>query len=573
MALRYACLLLCIVLSPAGLAAAPSEGHYSLDRIRLGQFEGATRVVFDVSGASSHQFTKLSSPPRVVLSMSRARNEADVSGLPLANTPISSIEISHSDAGDLELVLLLSREVDYKTFTLPPNGDRGNRLVLDLYPHRSETTALSSPAAVNGSHEPSRFAFSGTWEQAWAIETDGGGSQKFEARIEPRLDISVMENTTVTAIGRLRLDTLDHLGPDEDKPDNYSSINGPFYNDAHAEISLRELYLDTKWSDTYWRIGKQQVVWGQADGIKVLDVVNPQSFREFILDDFDRSRIPLTMVNMQAPVGEDKTLQLLWIPDTTYHELAEAGTPYYLSSLLLVPVAPEGITADVRNPDVPDDLIEDSDLGARLSGFVGGWDVTLNYLYHYQDYPVLYQSLNFTETKTIGVVSPEYERNHLSGGTLSNVFGDFTLRAEVAYSTDTFHVSSDIANQGIEDSAELASVFGLDWQLTDYDTLLSTQWFQSHLFNYESSIRRGENEQNMSFYVQRDFANEIWQINALTLYSIDNQDSLVQIKLKYLWRSNIELWFGSDIFSGDRDGIYGQFRDVDRLLLGLEMGF
>ncbi|HOP17818.1 MAG TPA: RNA polymerase-associated protein rapA, partial [Gammaproteobacteria bacterium] len=35
---------------------------------------------------------------------------------------------------------------------------------------------------------------------------------------------------------------------------------------------LREAYIDTKVSDWYLRLGKQQVVWGTADGIKLLDI-------------------------------------------------------------------------------------------------------------------------------------------------------------------------------------------------------------------------------------------------------------------------------------------------------------
>ena len=60
-----------------------------------------------------------------------------------------------------------------------------------------------------------------------------------------------------------------------------------------AEVELREFFLEGVFDRAQWRIGKQQVVWGQADGLKVLDVVNPQSFRAFILEDFEDSRLPL----------------------------------------------------------------------------------------------------------------------------------------------------------------------------------------------------------------------------------------------------------------------------------------
>ena len=43
---------------------------------------------------------------------------------------------------------------------------------------------------------------------------------------------------------------------------------------------LREAYVDTEVGDWDLRLGKQQVVWGTADGIKLLDIVNPTDFRE-----------------------------------------------------------------------------------------------------------------------------------------------------------------------------------------------------------------------------------------------------------------------------------------------------
>jgi len=39
------------------------------------------------------------------------------------------------------------------------------------------------------------------------------------------------------------------------------------------------------------RLGRQQIVWGEAIGTFVTDVVNPKDFREFVLPDFSELRI------------------------------------------------------------------------------------------------------------------------------------------------------------------------------------------------------------------------------------------------------------------------------------------
>ncbi len=74
---------------------------------------------------------------------------------------------------------------------------------------------------------------------------------------------------------------------------------------------LRELYLDTSVGDWYIRLGKQQVVWGTADGIKLLDIINPTDWREFTQNTMAESRVPVWMLNMERDVGDSGNLQLV----------------------------------------------------------------------------------------------------------------------------------------------------------------------------------------------------------------------------------------------------------------------
>ncbi len=74
---------------------------------------------------------------------------------------------------------------------------------------------------------------------------------------------------------------------------------------------FREGYIDTSIGDLSLRIGKQQVVWGTADGIKLLDIINPTDFREMAQNDMEDSRIPIWMVNAEMNVGESGNLQFI----------------------------------------------------------------------------------------------------------------------------------------------------------------------------------------------------------------------------------------------------------------------
>jgi len=404
-------------------------------------------------------------------------------------------------------------------------------------------------------------------EHELALDNNGHG-QKFETLFEPEWNYSASDNIDMTLIGRVRLDGLDKLGPSEQRPDNYGHINGPLVSGTHGEISIREWYFDSEFGGAYGRLGKQQVVWGQADGLKILDVVNPQSFREFILDDFDDSRIPLWMANVEVPIGDDNSLQVLWIPDLTYHEFAEEGTVYEATSPLLVPQLPSNTPLIQFDKEKPSSAISDSNAGLRYSMFYDGWDLTFNYLYHYHDMPVLYQSIDASGVS----INSVYERNNLLGATASNVFGDFTLRTEVGYSSDTYHLSTNLNQQGVHQSADFSSVVGLDWQGLE-DTLLSVQWFQSHLFEYDDTVIRPQNNHIASLLYKRTFQNETWTLDILTLHGFDQDDGSVQAQLSYMLESNIKIWVGSDIFYGGEAGLFGQFKHEDRVTMGFEWGF
>lgn len=74
---------------------------------------------------------------------------------------------------------------------------------------------------------------------------------------------------------------------------------------------LRELYADFAMSDWNIRLGKQQVVWGTADGIKLLDIINPTDFREMAQNSMEDSRIPIWMINAERNIGETGNIQFI----------------------------------------------------------------------------------------------------------------------------------------------------------------------------------------------------------------------------------------------------------------------
>ncbi len=426
--------------------------------------------------------------------------------------------------------------------------------------------SLASPAATAGDAEGNtsesaavaildNSTLNTRIESEWAVLTKDGSTQKLQLMIEPELETKVSEDSSITTIVRLRTDAKDNLSP------------GDF-----SQAELRELYLDTTIKDSIVILGKQQVVWGKSDGLKVLDIVNPQNFREFILDDFDQSRIPLWTANAEIPVN-DVTLQLLLIPDQTYHEFATAGSSYQFTSPIIIPPTPPGANVAVNPTITPDNVIQDADAGFRLSTFTHGWDLSFNYLYHYDDTPVLFRTITASTNGLNITINPQYKRTHLIGGTFSNTFGDLTLRGEVGYLTDKYiSTTNPLDADGIVKTGELKYVLGFDWYGYT-DTLLSTQIFQTYLDNHENGMIRDELNTQITFLIKQDYMNETLHAEIFILQDLDYEDGMLRPKLTYEYNDEINIYVGADIFYGNEDGLFGQFKETDRFVSGIVIGF
>ena len=149
------------------LAAVQVLAASDVQSVRLWRAPDNTRLVFDLSGPVEHKVFTLSAPDRIVIDVEGANLPKPFDQLPLDNTPISGLRAAKFDADTLRVVIDLSAAVTPKSFTLPPNQQYGDRLVVDLFDEGAEpsttasvptTTTPSKPAAPVSPTLPARQA-------------------------------------------------------------------------------------------------------------------------------------------------------------------------------------------------------------------------------------------------------------------------------------------------------------------------------------------------------------------------------------------------------------------------------
>ncbi len=339
-------------------------------------------------------------------------------------------------------------------------------------------------------------------------------------------------------------------------------------DEYRAYLDLREAFVDLTFEKFDLRLGKQQVIWGTTDGFRVLDVVNPLDYKEFSLSEFLDSRIPLWMAKFEYYLTLDFSLQALIIPEMQFVELAKAGSEYALNNLVSIP---SGIQLIIDDIEEPDESFENTEYGLKFIGFYEGWDFTFNYLYTWDDVPVVKQTLDAT-TATL-TISPEHERLHIVGGSVANVFLDAVVRGELAVNIGKyFSVDDPAVTNMVTKKTLLSYALAFERDMADISWLL--QFLQETLLDYDDAMTNDEVDTKVTLRGAKTFMNETLEVVLSTLYGVNEAEFLIRPSVKYDMTDSIKIKVGVDLFEGgDEDTLFGQFDDKDRVYAELKYSF
>ena len=130
---------------------------------------------------------------------------------------------------------------------------------------------------------------------------------------------------------------------------NGKGVNDYSGNEYYTQRDvLREVYVDAEINGVDIRFGKQQVVWGTADGMKLLDAINPTDYSEMAQNQMEDSRIPVWMLNAEADtskgnwqfiVSEGKSSHMAGMGDssenmgTTHYSISDSGSAFIMKGV------------------------------------------------------------------------------------------------------------------------------------------------------------------------------------------------------------------------------------------------
>ena len=361
-----------------------------------------------------------------------------------------------------------------------------------------------------------------------------------------------------------------NLNVEQNKDNVAFKVNPYFYQYPKVdvtEIGLREAYLDIYFNSIDLRIGKQQIVWGKADGVFITDIVSPKDLREFLLPDFDEIRIGVTALKADYYLG-DNTFELVFIPTFTPTQFPEEGTIWF--RMPDFPVKPE---IDRSRERVPPTL-ENSELFLKYSLLGSFIDLEVMAASMWDDDPTMHvvKTIDPALHRMTGLtVFPEHHRLTLAGGSFNKTLGPIVLRGEGAYYQGKYFNTTDpTAFESVVKKDYLHYMIGVDYTLWDIHT--SAQFIQRAIMDYDELIDRDEYENMATFLASRNFLNETLNISFFMYYDFNNSASLIRPFITYDLADGFEILLGANIFTG-AEGMFGQYDDNDMVYAKVKYRF
>ncbi len=346
------------------------------------------------------------------------------------------------------------------------------------------------------------------------------------------------------------------------------------YSTDSLNLKLREIYMDLYFDNFDLRIGKQQIVWGKADGVFITDVVSPLNLTEFLLPDFDEIRTGINAVKFDYYLG-DNTFEIIWLPSFTPTQVPSSSSMWYIQ-----PDFPINPTFDWSQSEISPSL-ENSEVFAKYSALTSKIDFEFMGGYTWDDNPTMHVQKEFgMDTTSMSPspiltslnITPEYHRLILGGGSFSTEIKGIVLRGEAAYYNGKYFQTEDmLAVDALVEKDYLHYLVGLDFNIKNVK--FSTQFVQEAIIDYDDNMINDEMENTVTFLARYDMFRETLHLELFSYIGLNNEDALIRPKITYDFDDSFSILLGSNIFIGDESGRFGQYKDNSMVYTKIKYNF
>jgi hypothetical protein len=388
-------------------------------------------------------------------------------------------------------------------------------------------------------------------------ETDHRGFSSLRVEFAPAVELKLAADWKARISGRLRYEPIFAV----EGSDNYSSL---YVDDRETEAELWDAYVEGALSKGLSiRAGRQIVVWGTSESLRITDVLNPLDYREPGVTDIENMRLPLAMTRL------DYTWRQLTFSGIAIHEFRASQLPVWGSDFFF---------ADEPLPPTyePDDSLENTGYAFSLTANLTGWDFSLYFADKYTDMPYLIMAsgplIVQQQSDEPFVLPPTYEnwysRLRMYGAATTVAIKKWLIKSEAAYIQGNRFFNVPNVEKDL-----LSALVGLEY-IGFKNTTITLEYSTQHIFDYEEEMKEypdmvEENENQTALRIMRDFRHDTVHLLATVVAMNDTGDDgwLARIQAEYDWTDDLSITLGGVVYGAAADGKFVDIEDNDRLFL------
>ena len=260
-----------------------------------------------------------------------------------------------------------------------------------------------------------------------------------------------------------------------------------------SEVEIFDAYIEGKITDTLdYKIGRQVVVWGRSDTIRVTDVINPLDNRRPGMVDIEDLRLPITMAKFDYFMGDWRVTPIA-IVEQRFSKNPPFGSVFNPSPVL------------VPSNESYDDVTYALSIGGEFTG----WDVNF-YAAQIRNDEGQLQLPTSTQKKAV----IKHDKIEMYGTALNVLTGAWLFKTELAYFDDLKYFST-----GDKTFSRTDVLLGFEYKGIA-DTSISYDIVTRNMGGYDArliteSIPLKKNEYQHAFRVSSDFMNATLTANYL----------------------------------------------------------
>jgi len=351
-------------------------------------------------------------------------------------------------------------------------------------------------------------------------------------------------------------------------------------------IDLKQAYIEGKLLKKLdIKLGKQIVVWGRSDNIRVVDVLNPLDLEEPGMTDIEDIRESLFMTRLDYYI-KNFNISAAAIHEIEFNKNPQFGSPYY------------PIKTQLPKEYIPSESINNTEIGISINAIFNSFDISFYYANIYDDnpyyslkpeieaiLPLLKQQLTLCSAPLISPditnIADFFEAKHsklnMFGFAFNKTYGNWLIKSEAA-----FFQNIKFLNIFDKSYKRIDTLFGIEYSGFD-ETLICIETLNKHILNYDKYDNLlkiilnnlMENEFQSSFRIDRDFFHDSLKLSFVSLFMGEsgNYGSLYRLSASYDINDPLNFTAGIIIYESYNNLKYDYLDKNDRIFFEFKYSF